>query len=136
MRTIYWILGGIVAVLCIVGLITYSGEKETERAQQKARELTVKLEHAGFRAPQQEILVRTLGDDGGNVCDNPGDAFGKALIADAVANGASHVGRRPVIGDRRVVAGELLILDTYCPDELKELGEEIEDWKFDNVIDS
>ena len=27
MRTIYWIIGGVLVVLCVIGLVTYSGEK-------------------------------------------------------------------------------------------------------------
>ena len=66
MRTLYWIIGGVVVVLCVAGLIAYTGAKENERAEQKAQELTQKLEQAGLRAPDQDIIVRTLGDDGGS----------------------------------------------------------------------
>ena len=61
-------------VLCIIGLITYSEEKETQQAQAKAQELTQKLEAAGLRTPEDpKVFVRTLGDDGGVVCDNPSE---------------------------------------------------------------
>ena len=61
-----------VAVLLGIGLVTYSGEKETEEAQQKAQELTEKFEQAGLPVPEdQDIIVRSLGTDGGAVCDNP-----------------------------------------------------------------
>ena len=103
---IYWILGGVVVVLCVIGLITYSGEKKDEEAQQKAQELTQKFERAGLPVPEdQDIIVRSLGTDGGAVCENPANALGKAILNDQVANGASHVGRRPVIIDRRHPAG-------------------------------
>ena len=32
MRTIYWITGGVLVVLCVIGLVTYSQEKETQQA--------------------------------------------------------------------------------------------------------
>ena len=48
MRTIYWILGGVLILLCVVGLITFSGQKETRQAQDKAQQLTQKLDAAGL----------------------------------------------------------------------------------------
>ena len=52
------------------------------------------------------------------MCANPANALGKAMLADQITNGASFVGRRPVIFDRRFVIGEALILQIYCPEEL------------------
>ena len=69
----------------------------------------------------QDILVRSLGTDGGAVCDNPASALGKATLLDQITNGADFVGRRPVIVDRRILRGEALILQTYCPDKLRGL---------------
>ena len=125
---IYWIVGGVVVVLCVIGLITYSGEKETQEAQQKAQELTQKFEQAGLPVPaDQDIIVRSLGDDGGAVCDNPANALGRALLNDQLTNGADFVGRRPVIVDRRIVLGEALILETYCPEKLTEFRDKFDD---------
>jgi len=133
-RVIYWIIGGAVLVLCVIGLLTYSTNRENEQAQQLAAELTQKLEAAGYTAPDQDILVRSLGDDGGAVCDNPANALGRALLFDQLTNGGSHVGRRPVIADRRVIAGGALILETYCPEELQEFRDKFDDLKFDDTI--
>ncbi len=134
MRTIYWIIGGVLVVLCVVGLITYSGERDTQQAQDKATELTQKLESVGLRAPKQELLVRTLGTDGGNVCDNPASALGRASLLAQLVNGASFVGQRPVIVDRRVLRGEALILETYCPDVLEEYRDKFDELKTDDVL--
>ncbi len=135
MRVVYWIIGAVVVVLCVVGLITYSGERETQQAQDKAQELTQKLEAAGLRAPEDpDIFVRTLGSDGGNVCENPATALGKANLLAQLTNGASFVGQRPVIVDRRVLQGEALILETYCPDVLEDYREAIDELKTDGVL--
>jgi Tfp pilus assembly protein FimT len=137
MRALYWIIGGVVVVLCVAGLFAYTGAKESERAEQKAQELTQRLEQAGLRAPDQDIIVRSLGDDGGRVCDTAQDADGglaKAILFDQLVNGASHVGRRPIIADRRVVLGGLLIVETYCPEEIEKLRETIDELKYDDVI--
>lgn len=134
-RWIYWAVGAVVVALTVIGLITYNGKKETQEAQQKAQELSQKFEQAGLRVPEdQDIIVRSLGTDGGAVCDNPANALGRALLFDQLGNGAAHVGRRPVIADRRVVLGEALILETYCPDELEEFRDKIFDLEFDDTI--
>jgi hypothetical protein len=133
-RLIYWIVGGAVLLLCIIALFTYSAGKQNEQAEQLAAELTQKLEKAGFTAPDQDILVRTLSDDGGAVCENPGGALRVAILHDQISNGADFVGRRPVIVDNRVIVGEALILQTYCPDELQKFRDKFNDLKFDDTI--
>jgi hypothetical protein len=135
MKVIYWVLGALVVVLVIVGLITYSSNRDTREAQEKAQELTQKFQEAGLRVPQsQDILTRSLGTDGGAVCDNPLNALGKALLLNQLTNGASFVGQRPVIVDRSILQGELLILQTYCPDKLEPYKDRIEQLKTDNVV--
>ena len=135
-RTPYLLLAVFVGVLMIVGLITYSGQKSDQEAQQKAQQLVTKFEQAGLPVPEDiDILTRTLGNDGGAVCDNPASALGKAILADQISNGASFVGRRPVIFTRDLLVGELLILQTYCPDELQDYRDEIDDLKYDDTLD-
>jgi hypothetical protein len=134
-RWIYWVLGTILIVLAIIGLITYSGEKKDQESQQKAAELIEKFRAAGFPVPHDEdIIIRTLGDDGGPVCDDPAGALRRALFNDQLYNGADFVGRRPVIVDPRIVQGEILILETYCPDELEKVRDDLEDLKTDDTI--
>jgi hypothetical protein len=134
-RWIYWIVGLVVVVLTVIGLITYSGEKKDQEAQDKAQQLTQKFEQAGLPVPEdQDIIVRSLGDDGGNVCDNPASALGRAVLFDQLTNGADFVGRRPVVIDRDLIRGEALILETYCPDELEHYRDKFDDLKFDDVI--
>ena len=134
-RWIYWVLGTILIVLAITGLITYSGEKKDQESQQKAAELIEKFRAAGFPVPHDDdIIIRTLGDDGGPVCDDPAGALRRALFNDQLYNGADFVGRRPVIVDPRIVQGEILILETYCPDELEKVRDDLEDLKTDDTI--
>ncbi|HVI19411.1 MAG TPA: hypothetical protein VM684_17015 [Gaiellales bacterium] len=133
---VYWALGALVVILMVIGLITYSGKKNTEQAQAKAQELTQKFQAAGLRVPQdQDIITRSLGTDGGAVCDNPANALGRALLFDQITNGASFAGRRPVITDPKVVQGELLILQTYCPDKAQQYKQKITDkLKLDDTL--
>ena len=133
---LYWAAAVVVGILLVVGLVTYSGKKEDEQAKAKAQQVTQKFQAAGLPVPKdQSILVRSLGTDGGNVCDNPGNALGKAVLYDNLTNGASFVGRRPVIVDRRIIAGQALILQTYCPDKLQDFKQKIQDKiKTDDVL--
>ena len=134
-RTLYWIIGGVAVLLCIVGLITYSGQKETQQAQDKAQQLTQKFKAAGLEVPvNDDVFVRTLGSDGGTVCDNPASALGRATLLNSLVNGASFVGQRPVIVDRNVIKGEALILETYCPDKLQEFKDKFDDLKTDDTL--
>ncbi len=133
-RTLYFIVGAVVIVLAIIGLITYSGKKVDEAATQKAQQLTVALKAVGLRAPDQDVLTRSLGSDGGAVCDNPANALGRATLLDQMTNGADFVGRRPVIVDSRILVGGALILQVYCPEELEEFKDKFGDLKTDDVI--
>ena len=135
-RTLYWTLGGVAVLFAVIGLFTYNGGPDNRQAQRKAQELTQKFEQAGLPVPaNEELIPRLLGDDGGAVCANPLNALGKANLLDQISNGA-NVGRRPLIIDRRVLVGELLILQTYCPDKVKDYQDKIDDLKTDGTIKS
>jgi hypothetical protein len=132
---LYWIIGTVVAILVVVGLITYKAGKNNQEAQAKAQELTQKYEQAGLPVPADiESITRSLGTDGGAVCDNPANALGKAIQNDLLANGADFVGRRPVRVDRRILLGEALILQTYCPDKLADYQQRIDDLRTASTI--
>ena len=77
--------------------------------------------------------MRVLGDDGGAVCANPNKALSRATLLTQLANGASGPGARPVIADSRVVQGQVLIIQVYCPDELEEFQEFADDLKTADV---
>jgi hypothetical protein len=134
-RTLYWLIAVFVGALTIAAIITYSGQKSNQEAQQKAQQLVTKFEQSGLPVPADiDIITRTLGDDGGAVCDNPASALGKATLVDQITNGADFVGRRPVIIDRDVLVGELLILQIYCPEHLEDYRDKIDDLKYDNTV--
>ena len=134
-RLWYGILGAAAIVILALGFILHES-KESEAATQKAQQLTTAFRQAGLTVPaSQKVFIRTLGDDGGAVCDNPASALGKATLADQITNGADFVGRRPVIIDRDLVVGELLILQTYCPEHLEKYRERIDDYKYDDTVE-
>src|SRR4051794_6600407 len=81
MRVVYWIIGAVLVVLVVVGLITYSANKQTAEAQQKAAQLTQKFKQAGLPVPADQAMIeRSLGNDGGSVCENPANALGRAVL--------------------------------------------------------
>jgi Tfp pilus assembly protein FimT len=123
----------ILGIMVVVGLLAFSSARETREAQEKADQLIAAIEDAGATAPSQDQIVRVLGDDGGATCANPNDALSRAALLAQLANGASGPGARPVIADSRLLQGQLLIIEVYCPDELEEFQEFVEDLKTDDV---
>jgi Tfp pilus assembly protein FimT len=123
----------ILGIMVVVGLLAFSSARETREAQEKADQLIAAIEDAGATAPSQDQIVRVLGDDGGATCANPNDALSRAVLLAQLANGASGPGARPLIADSRLLQGQLLIIEVYCPDELEEFQEFVEDLKTDDV---
>ena len=110
-RGLYWTIGGVAVVLCVIGLITYSGQKDDPAGAGQGPAADAEVQGGRPEVPvNNDVFVRTLGSDGGTVCDNPASALGRATLLNQLVNGASFVGQRPVIVDRNVIKGEALIL--------------------------
>ncbi|VTR75779.1 hypothetical protein [Cellulomonas hominis] len=132
---LYWITGAILAVLTVVALIAYRGAQEDEAASAKADELLVVLEEAGVeRLPDKDQVVRVLGDDGGSVCQDPGHALRQATLFSMLTNGATGPGMRPVIADSRLVRGQLAVMSVYCPDEIEDVRQWLDDLPTDDHV--
>lgn len=123
----------LLAAMGVVALIAFGAARETREAQEKADELIAAIEDAGATAPSKDQIVRVLGDDGGATCQDPNEALSRAALLAQLANGASGPGSRPVISDSRVFQGQLLIIEVYCPDELEDFQEFVDDLKTDDV---
>jgi hypothetical protein len=134
-KLIYGGVGFVVGVALIAGLVAWDDRQKGEEAQAMADEVIAAFEAAGRPPPSKDLLVNLFGTDGGNACVNPGARLNEALHRQfVIANGAAHVGVRPVIADRDVVEGGLLILDVYCPDKAQEVRAYVEDLKYDDVV--
>ena len=131
---IYWVALGLLVVFVVIALLTFSSARSSAKADEKADELIGAMEAAGADAPSRDQVVRVLGDDGGAICEDPGSALKRATLNSLLANGAAGPGQRPVIADERVVKFELLVISVYCPDELDDLADELEDFDFEDVI--
>ena len=130
---IYYIAWGVLGLMVLGSLLVFNAARETAQAQQKADELIAALEEAGARTPDRDQIVRVLGEDGGATCEDPNDALSRATLLSLLANGATGPGARPVIADSRAVQGQLLIIEVYCPDELEDFQEFVDDLKTDDV---
>ncbi len=129
-RIIYIVITVALVILLVIGFIFYRSAKSDQQAQDKANQLTAALKKAGVRAvPSQEQIVRVLGNDGGALCKDPSSALRKAILFEHLTNGAGGPGRRPVIVDSRVFRGQLAVIQIYCPDELPQFQQMVENLK-------
>jgi len=68
------------------------------------------------------------------VCVGPAGALTRALQDQELATGASTVGARPIRADRRIFAGEDLVISVYCPHKLSAYRSYIDANRYDGVI--
>jgi hypothetical protein len=129
-RKIYLIVAGVLAVLLIVMLVTYRYNRSNEEALAKADQLISAFEDAGLHAPNDPARVAdVLGTDGGTVCGSVGSGVGRGIAKLHLMVGGSFA-TRPVINERRVGTGLLLIVETYCPDKLPETQQFVDNLRF------
>ena len=133
-RTLYIGLAVVLGVLVVIALLMFTTEARTQEAEDKADQLITELESSGVRAPSQEVLVQLLGTDGGAVCEDPNGALARATLLSQLSTGASGPGARPIISDNRVVQGQVAIIKVYCPEELAEFEEFVDDLKLDDDV--
>jgi len=133
-RSIVYIVAMVLLVVfAVVALLNFRTARETQQSLAKADQLIAETESAGGTAPSREQIARVLGDDGGAVCTNPNDALSRATFLSQLTNGATGPGMRPVIVNARIAVGELAIIKVYCPDQLAEFQEFIDDLKTSNT---
>ena len=130
----YIVLGAIFIILAAIALGVFRSAKSSVQANQKADELISKIEAAGFTAPPRDAITRTLGADGGAICEDPNSALQRAVLNGMITNGAAGPGQRPVIADSIVVKGEALVISIYCPDKLADFQQYANDLKFGDVV--
>ncbi|MFI6419490.1 hypothetical protein ACIBG6_19110 [Streptomyces sp. NPDC050842] len=134
-KWIYWGAIVILVGLTVTGLIQYSAIRTNSQSLSKADELQDELLEAGYSAPPDtDTIARVLGTDGGQVCEAPGSALETALWKIRQSNGATGPGQRPVISDSKAVEAERIVLKVYCPDQLDEFDEALEDLQTDDTV--
>jgi Tfp pilus assembly protein FimT len=127
-RSVVYIVAMILLVVfAVVALLSFRSARETQQSLAKADQLITAIESAGGTAPPREQIARVLGDDGGAVCANPNGALSRATFLSQLTNGATGPGYRPVIANARIAVGQLAIIKVYCPDQLAEFQQFIDD---------
>jgi hypothetical protein len=132
-RTIYWIVGGIFGVLLIVMLVAWNYDRQNDEANAKAQELITAYEEAGLRAPDQDQIARTLGDDGGQVCATVDSELVQGYWKLRLGVGGEYY-IRPVRVDGKIRQGLALVVDVYCPEKRPDVEDLFEEWDFDDVV--
>lgn len=135
-RTLYIVAAVVLVVLMVIGLIIYRGNKPTREAEAKADQFIAALEKAGAqRIPSREQVVGVFGNDGGAACADPTKALAKSTFLSMLYNGAAGPGARPIIADSKVVRGQLLVIEVYCPDKLPAFTQFVDKLKTDDMVE-
>jgi hypothetical protein len=133
-QTRTWIYAGTLVILVglvIWGAFVFHANSVNAEANTKAAQLKSRLEQAGLPAPDQQVIADTLGTSGDLICQDPSNPLIKARYQQAISNGASGPGNRPVIADTDVVEAVSLTIATYCPDNLGSWLQQVRDLKLE-----
>lgn len=132
---VYWVAVGLLVVLAVIAMATFRGAREDAAALAKADELLTALSDAGVESlPSREQVARVLGDDGGSVCADPGNALRLATLDAMLTNGAAGPGTRPVLTDSALLRGQVAVVGVYCPEHLEEVAGYVDDLATDDVV--
>jgi hypothetical protein len=138
-RTIYIVVGAVVAVLLVVMLVTYDyGTPDKDEA--KAQELITAFQEAGLPTRlDADQIADLLGDDGGPVCAAAADLPDGHALRGYVKTRLGVGGEfyfRPTRFDRAAIRKALIVVRTYCPDELDGIRDIVDDLKLNNLTAS
>jgi len=114
----------VLVALAVIATIMFIGDRQQARDVDKAQQLLDSFADAGISVPvSAEQVARVLGDDGGATCADPNSALARSTLLAGLSNGAGGPGLRPTLVESRLFQGQLLILQTYCPDEAEDFQE-------------
>ena len=134
---VYAVAGGVDLVLIVIGLVANRGHASNQQSEAKAEQLIAAIDKAGYNPPSTEQVVGVLGDDGGATCADPSEALSQAVLRGVLSNGATGPGMRPTQADTaRLLQGQLIAIQVYCPDELEDFKEYVDDLESEDVTES
>jgi hypothetical protein len=133
-RALYWSVAAVLGVLLVVMLVSYNYNKSNDEALAKAQQLTTTLSQAGLPAPRDPASVaRVFGTDGGAVCASVDNGVALGIAKFNLSVGGEFY-RRAVVADRRVAAGLLAVVKTYCPEKVPTLQQWVDSQNFDALV--
>ena len=132
-RAIYGIVGGILVVLLIVMMITYNYNRSNGEALAKAQQLITAFDEAGLRSPRDaNEVARVIGTDGGAVCASSATVSPGFAKLNLSVGGAFYT--RPIIADRRLATGLLIVVQTYCPEKIPDAQQFVDSQQFGTLV--
>ncbi len=133
-RTVYLIVGGILAVLLVVMMVTWNYNRTSPEAIAKAQQLITTFDKAGLPTPTSaEEVARVFGTDGGSVCASVASGVGLGIAKLNLSVGGAFY-TRAVIADKRLATGLLLVVQTYCPDKIATAQDFVDNQQFSSVV--
>jgi hypothetical protein len=120
-------------VLLVVMLVGWNYDRQNAEADAKAQELIAAFEAAGLPAPDQDQIARTLGDDGGQVCETADSELVQGYWKLRLLHGGEYY-VRPVRLDGRFREGLSIVVDVYCPEKRPDIEDFFEDWTFYDTV--
>jgi hypothetical protein len=134
-RVLVWAIAAAFLALAVIGLVAYKQGKDNELAQSRATELIALFAANDLPVPvDRSTIVDVLGPNGGPVCADPTARLTEALQDQQLANGAATVGSRPTRADRRLVAGEELVISVYCPAKLADYRQFVNANRYGRIV--
>ena len=129
-----WAIGIALVALAVLGIVVFKQGHDQRIARDRADHLVALYRSHDLAVPvSHKTIVRVFGTDGGAVCDNPNGSLTRAIQNQQLASGG-NVGSRPIQADRRVVSGEELILQVYCPSKLPAYRQYVDSKRYGRVI--
>lgn len=133
-RALYWSVAAVLGVLLVVMLVSYNYNKSNDEALAKAQQLSATLSQAGLRTPKDTTEVaRVFGTDGGAVCASVENGVALGIAKFNLSVGGEFY-RRAVVADRKVAAGLLAVVKTYCPEKVPDLQKWVDSQNFDALV--
>ncbi|MQW78072.1 hypothetical protein GHK92_19575 [Nocardioides sp. dk4132] len=108
-----------------------ASDPDSDRAKELAAQLNENLADEGLVPIDEDTATQLYGTDGGVSCENVGE-LQQQLSLSQFGNNALHL--RRVVLDPSVVAYDLTVVDTYCPDKADELRDELDDLGTEETI--
>ena len=132
--TVAWAL---LVVSIVIGLVTLRLRPGHPAGQDKADEFIAALDDAGLTAPPTRTRSPACSATTAARLRRPRtSALRQAITYTQLANGAAGPGMRPIIADRPVSCrASCSIIQIYCPDELEDFQEFVDDLKSDDVTE-